>query len=58
MNNMAKNALKTSRVEAERVILKELSQMMSKEVWEPVHLSSLNGTDRSRMIRSQMFLKE
>ena len=58
MNITVKNALKTRGVEAERVIQKELSQMIYKKVWQPVHLSSLNGTDRTRIIRSQMFLKE
>ena len=58
MNITVKKALKTRGEGAKRVILKELSQMMSKKVWEPVHVSSLNGTDRSRIIRSQMFLKE
>lgn len=58
MNITVKNALKTRGAEAEKVIMKELSQMMSKRVWEPIHVSSLSGTDRSRIIRSQMFLKE
>ena len=58
MNITVKNALKTRGEGAERVVLKELSQMMCERVWEPVHVSSINGTDRSRIIRSQMFLKE
>ena len=52
MNITVKNALKSRGVEAERVIQKELSQMMYKKVWQPVHVSSLNGTDRTRIIRS------
>ena len=58
MNITVKNALKTRGAEAEQVILKELSQMIHKKVWQPIHLSSLNSTDRTRIIRSQMFLKE
>ena len=52
-----REALKTRGAEAEKGILNELSQMLDKKVWRPVHTSSLSGTDRSRIIRSQMFLK-
>jgi hypothetical protein len=37
---------------------KELRQMESKAVWEPVHVSSLNEDQRRRMIRSYLFIKE
>ena len=38
--------------------MKELSQMIDKKVWCPVTLSSLSSVERSKIIRSQMFLKE
>ena len=58
MNISVKAALKSGGAEAERVILKELSQMREKKVWTPVHLSVLTNTERHGIIRSQMFLKE
>ena len=58
MNITVKNALKTRGEEAERVIIKELKQMLDKKVWRPVMISSLSSIERSRIIRSQMFLKE
>ena len=58
MNITVKQALRTRGVEAEKVIMKELSQMIEKKVWCPVTLSSLSSVERSRIIRSQMFLKE
>ena len=58
MNISVKEALRTRGAEAEKAILKELSYMIDKKVWRPVLESSLSGTDRSRIIRSQMFLKE
>ena len=58
MNISVREALKTRGAAAEIAILKELSQMVDKKVWRPVHTSSLSGTDRSMIIRSQMFLKE
>ena len=58
MNISVKEGLRTRGAEAEKAILKELSQMIEKKVWRSVLVSSLSGTDRSRIIRSQMFLKE
>ena len=58
LNISVREALKTRGAEAEKEILNELSQMLDKKVWRPVHTSSLSGTDRSRIIGSQMFLKE
>ena len=56
MNISVKEALRTRGAEAEKAILKELSQMIEKKVCRPVLVSFF--TDRSRIIRSQMFLKE
>ena len=58
MNITVKQALKTRGEEAEKVIMKELSQMVDKRVWRPVHVHRLSAQDRGRIIRSQMFLKE
>ena len=58
MNISVKEALRSRGVVAERVIMKELSQMRDKKVWTPVHMSALSSTEKHRIIRSQMFLKE
>ena len=58
MNITVKQALKTRGEEAEKVIMKELSQMVDERVWRPVHVHRLSAQDRGRIIRSQMFLKE
>ena len=58
MNITVKEALKSRGEEAERVILKELGQMITKKVWTPVHMSVLTSTEKRGIIRSQMFLKE
>ena len=58
LNITVRNALRTRGEEAKRVMLKELKQMIDKKVWEPISVRSLNSSDRSRIIRSQMFLKE
>ena len=58
MNISVKEALRTRGDEAERVILKELGQMLSKKVWTPVHGRALTAAQRSSVIRSSMFLKE
>ena len=58
MNITVKQAMKTRGEDAERVIMKELSQMVDKRVWRPVHVHRLSPQDRGRIIRSQMFLKE
>ena len=43
---------------AKDVILSELSQMITKRVWTPVHVAALSATDRNGIIRSSMFIKE
>ena len=58
MNITVREALKTRGDEAERVILKELQQMLTKKVWTPVDGKTLTAEQRSRVIRSSMFLKE
>ena len=58
MNITVRNALRTRGEEAERVLLKELRQMIDKKVWKPVKVGALSPSDRGRIIRSQMFLKE
>ena len=58
MNITVKKALRSRGAEAERVILKELSQMINKKVWTPVYMSALSSTEKGGIIRSQMFLKE
>ena len=58
LNITVKEALKSRGAEAVRVIKKELSQMLTKGVWTPVHLPALTKAERWSMIRSQMFLKE
>lgn len=52
------HVLWTRGAEAEKVFLKELSRMIDKKVWRPVIVSALRNSDRSRVIRSQIFLKE
>ena len=58
MNISVKEALRSRGAVAEHVIMKELSQMVDKKVWTPVHMSVLSSTEKHRIIRSQMFLKE
>lgn len=58
MNITVKEALKTRGVEAMKVTKKELSQMLAKKVWTPVHVSGLTNTEKRGIIRLQMFLKE
>ena len=58
MNISVKEALRSRGAAAEHVIMKELSQMRDKKVWTPVHMSVLSSTEKHRIIRSQMFLKE
>ena len=53
-----KEALRSRGAEAERVILKELSQMIGKKVWTPVHMSIFTNTEKHGIIRSQTFLKK
>ena len=49
-----KEALRTRGVVGEQVILKELQQMLTKEVWTPVDGRKLTAEERSRVIRSSM----
>ena len=53
-----RDALRDRGTDAKNVIDKELSQMITKRVWTPVHVSDLSQADRSRIIRSSMFIKE
>ena len=53
-----RDALRDRGTNAKNVIDKELSQMITKRVWTPVHVSELSQADRSRIIRSSMFIKE
>ena len=58
LNITVKEALKSRGAEAMRVMKEELSQMLTKGVWTPVHLPTLTKTERRSIIRSQTFLKE
>ena len=53
-----KEALRTRGVVGERVILKELQQMLTKGVWSPVDRRTLSADEKCRVIRSSMFIKE
>jgi hypothetical protein len=52
-----RDALRTRDDEANRVILKELKQMIDRKVLEPVRRSVLAERERRSTIRSSMFLK-
>lgn len=58
LNITVREALRTRGEEAERVIMKELMQMINKKVWTAVDVRKLTATQRGRVIRSSMFLKE
>ena len=58
LNISVKEALRSRGDVAQRVITKELKQMMDKKVWTPVQITSLTSTEKGAIIRSQMFLKE
>ena len=58
LNISVKEALRTRGDDAERVIMKELNQMLTKKVWTPVDGRSLTAGQRSSVIRSSVFLKE
>ena len=53
-----RDALRTRGDTARNVILEELNQMIKKSVWTPVYKQSLTTEERSKIIRSSMFLKE
>lgn len=56
-NISVKNALRTKGVEAERVIQKELKQMLDRRVFKPVHRANLTQSQQRSIIRSSMFIK-
>ena len=58
MNITMREALRTRGAEAEKVIMKELEQMLNKSVWTPIDVRRLTAEQRGRIIRSSMFLKE
>jgi hypothetical protein len=58
MNITVRNAILTRGEEAERVIMKELAQMINKKVWTPIDGRKLTAEERRSIIRSSMFLKE
>ena len=58
MNITVREALRTRGAEAEKVIMKELEQMLNKSVWTPIDVRRLTAEQRGRIIRSSMFLKE
>jgi hypothetical protein len=58
LNITVREAIRTRGEEAERVIMKELSQMITKGVWTPIDGKKLTAKERSSIIRSSMFLKE
>ena len=58
LNITVREAIRTRGTEAESVIMKELSQMITKKVWTPVDGRSLTAEQRNGVIRSSMFLKE
>jgi Reverse transcriptase (RNA-dependent DNA polymerase) len=58
MNITVREAIRTRGEEAERVIMKELSQMITKRVWTLIDGKRLTAEERARIIRSSMFLKE
>ena len=57
-NISVNKALRTRGKDAERVIEKELGQMLTKKVWTPVDVKSLPYDEKKRINRSSMFLKE
>ena len=56
-NVSVKTALRTRGEDAERVIVKELTQMDTLKVWKPMHAEDLDASQRASVIRSSMFLK-
>jgi hypothetical protein len=56
-NVSVRQALRTRGDDAERVIIKELTQMDVLEVWEGVRTQDLGAAQRAGIIRSSMFLK-
>ena len=58
LNISVRDALRTRGDGAKEVILAELNQMIQKSVWTPIHPKTLSEEERSKIIRSSMFLKE
>jgi hypothetical protein len=58
LNIAVKEALRTRGLEARRVVLKELKQMIEKKVWKAVHRRTLTAAANGAVIRSSMFLKK
>jgi hypothetical protein len=58
MNITVREAIRTQGDDAERVIMKELNQMLTQRMWTSVDGKKLTAEQRSQIIRSSMFLKE
>jgi hypothetical protein len=58
INITVRYAILTRGEEAERVIMKELVQMINKKVWTPIDGRKLTAEERRSIILSSMFLKE
>ena len=56
LNITVREAIRTRGEEAERVIMKELSQMINKRVWTPIDGKKLTADERRAIIQSSMFL--
>jgi hypothetical protein len=56
-NVSVKQALKTRGDDADKVIIKELTQMDVLKVWEAVRAQDMSAAERAGVIRSSMFLK-
>jgi hypothetical protein len=56
MNITVRDAIRTRGAEAERVITKELNQMLTKRVWTPVDGKKLTAEDRVRIILKGKYL--
>jgi hypothetical protein len=57
-NITVREAIHTRGEKTVPVIMKELNQMISKRVWTPIDGNRLTAEERSRIIRSSMFLEE
>jgi hypothetical protein len=58
MNISVREALRSRGEGAERVIMKELGQMLDKKFWTTLDGRTLTPQQRTAVIRSSMFLKE
>ena len=57
--NMSITAARTKHPEkADAAMIKEIKQMLKLKVWTPVRIQDLTDSERERIIRSSMFLKE